>query len=230
MMHFAYPIVHQGQFAGCVRYLSLPPHQAPGTPYKLAYPRTPHLQAVHAAVQNLVPKRVEQLAQGTLGQVYERADQPVPSQGASLDLAYFLALIWCSRRLVLEACADFGDVWCTGELEVQGNTRSLKFVDQWGFDTKLTGFLAQAHDGDHLFFVPAANVDTQSQLKGPGARQAFSLLGNLAPYLEPQSNNIQFDKEWKYRSRNSSGTSPPTSRPHQTFWPRSMAVRTGSMS
>jgi hypothetical protein len=158
MMHFAYPNVHLHQFAGCVRYLSLPPHQVPGPPYRLANPRTPHLQVVHDAVQDLVPERTEQLLQGTLGEVYETADQDGVWQGATLDLAYFLALVRCSRQCVLEACADLGDVWCMGELNMLGDTWSLNAMDQSVFAAKLEGFLAQAHDGDRLFLVPAANV------------------------------------------------------------------------
>jgi hypothetical protein len=38
-IHIAYPNVHQGQFACCVRYLSLPPHQAPGPAYHQANPQ-----------------------------------------------------------------------------------------------------------------------------------------------------------------------------------------------
>jgi hypothetical protein len=47
MRHIAYPNVYQGQFVGCVRYLSLPPSQALGPPYQQANPRTPHLKMVH---------------------------------------------------------------------------------------------------------------------------------------------------------------------------------------
>jgi hypothetical protein len=156
MRHIAYPNVHQGQFACCVRYLSLPPHQAPGPSYHQANPRTPHLKVVHDAMQALVPERTDQLAQDTLGQVYERADQDGVWQGTSLDLAYFLALVRCSRPCVLEAYAGLGDVWCTGELDVLGDTWSLHAVDQPGFAAKLDGFLAQG--SDRLFLVPAANV------------------------------------------------------------------------
>jgi hypothetical protein len=123
MMHLAYPNVHLGQFEACARYLSLPPRQAPGPPYRLATPKTPHLKVVHDAMQALVPERGEQLDTGTLGQVYETADKEGAWQGASLDLAYLLALIRCSRPFVLEAFADLGDVWCTGEIDVLGGTR-----------------------------------------------------------------------------------------------------------
>ena len=163
MMHIAYPNVHLGQFVGCGRYLSLPPGQAPGEPYHPANPRTPNRQAVYDAVEALIPERGVQFAQGTLGQVYEKADKQGAWQGTSLDLAYLLALVRCSRQCVLEACMGLGDVWCTGEIGVLGDTRSLRAVDPLGFEAKLRGFLAQVHDGDRLFLVPAANVFFQWQ-------------------------------------------------------------------
>jgi hypothetical protein len=158
MMHFACPNVYQGQFAGCVRYLSLPPSQEPGLPYQEARPRTPHLPEVYDAMQALVPERAEQLDQGTLGQVYETADQVGGWQGTTLDFAYLLALVRCSRPLVPEACADLGDVWCIGEIGFLMDTPSLRAVDPLGFAAKLEGFLAQAHNGDRLLLVPSANV------------------------------------------------------------------------
>jgi hypothetical protein len=158
MMYFAYPNAHLGQFVGCVRYLSLPPHQTPDPSYHEAKPNTPDFEAVHTAVRDLVPERAEQLDQGTVGQVYEQADQVGGWGGATLDFAYLLALVRCSRPLVLEACADLGDVWCIGEIGFLMDTSSLRAVDPLGFAAKLEGFLAQAHNGDRLLLVPSANV------------------------------------------------------------------------
>src|SRR5262249_19307479 len=155
MMHLAYPNVKQTQFQACVRYLSLPQAQAPQPPYGLADPKTPNLTAVHHVVQEFVPERVDQLVQGTIAQVYEIADEPGAWQGSSLDLAYLLALIRCSRPFALETLADAGDVWCTGALGVLDGHPMLQGVDQPGFNAKLDGFLAQRHD--RLFLVPAAN-------------------------------------------------------------------------
>src|SRR5262249_33045198 len=118
VMHFAFPNVQENQqtrelvFRACVRYLSLPPGQAPEARYLLADPKTPDLHIIHDAVQALVPERVEQPVQG---QVYEVADMKGAWQGASLDLAYFLALIRCHRPCELDAVTDVGDIWCTGK-------------------------------------------------------------------------------------------------------------------
>jgi Novel STAND NTPase 1 len=155
MMHFTYPNAQRGQFQACVRFLSLPPAQAPDLPYEVADPRTPNKTDVFMAVEELVPERQEQVVQGTAAQVYEIADVPGPWQGASLDFAYLLALIRCSRPCILEALADAGDVWCTGELRMVEGRPMLRMVEQPSFDAKLTGFLAQPHD--RLFLVPAAN-------------------------------------------------------------------------
>ena len=155
MMHLAYPNVKQAQFQACVRYLSLPQSEAPQPPYGLADPKTPNLTAVHHVVQEFVPERVDQVVQGTIAQVYEIADAPGAWQGSSLDLAYLLALIRCSRPFALEALADTGDVWCTGALGVLDGHPMLQGVDQPGFNAKLDGFLAQRHD--RLFLVPTAN-------------------------------------------------------------------------
>src|SRR5262249_96607 len=157
MMHLAYPNVQQAQFQACVRYLSLPQSEAPPS-YGLADPRTPNLTAVHQAVQELVPERVEQLVQGKIAQVYEIADALGPWQGSSLDLAYLLALIRCSRPCTLEALADAGDVWCTGALGVLDGHTVLQGVEQTGFNAKVAGFLAQRRD--RLFLVPSANFTT----------------------------------------------------------------------
>jgi hypothetical protein len=160
-MHFAYPNVQENRqteesvFRACVRYLSLPQDQAPEASYMLADPKTPDLHVIHDAVQMLVPERVEQPVQG---QVYEVADTEGAWQGASLDLAYFLALIRCHRLCELDAVTDVGDVWCTGKMSSRGNPCPLEAVTPREFKAKLEGFLAQAHDRDRLFLVPAANV------------------------------------------------------------------------
>jgi hypothetical protein len=155
MMHLAYPNVKQAQFQACVRYLSFPQSQVPQPPYSLADPKTPNLTAVHHIVQELVPERVDQLLQVRIEQVYEIADASGVWQGSSLDLAYLLALIRCSRPLALEALADAGDVWCTGALGVLDGHPVLQGVVQTDFHAKLVGFLAQRRD--RLFLVPAAN-------------------------------------------------------------------------
>src|SRR5205823_8675301 len=118
-------------------------------------PITSNLTAVHHAVQEFVPERVDQIVQGTSAQVYQIADTQGPWQGPSLDLAYLLALIRCSRRLALEVLADAGDVWCTGMLGVLDGHPVLQGVGQPDFQAKLDGFLAQRHD--RLFLAPAAN-------------------------------------------------------------------------
>lgn len=117
MMHIAYPTVDtmvlKRPFWGCVRYRSLA--QDPGNPYCLAIAHSPNRVAVLAAVHTLIP---ESLLREPSARVYEIADVPGPSAGASLDFAYFLATIRCVRALRLEALQDAGDVWCTGAIAI----------------------------------------------------------------------------------------------------------------
>src|SRR5262245_36445965 len=160
-MHVAFPNVQETPhtrelvFRACVRYLSLPPDQAPEARYLLADPKTPDLHVIHDAVQALVPERVEQPVQG---QVYEMADTEGAWQGASLDLAYYLALIRCHRPCDLDDVTDVGDIWCTGKMSSRGDPCAVEGVTPREFKAKLEGFLAQEHDRDRLFLVPAANV------------------------------------------------------------------------
>jgi hypothetical protein len=155
-MHLAYPNVQEGQFRACVRYRSFPPDQASDLSYRPANPRTPNLRDIHTAAEVLVPERTGQVVQGTVAQVFELADAPGIWQGTSLDFAYLLAFIRCSRPLLLETLGGVGDVWCTGEIGIREGQPELRGVEQPGFDAKLAGFLAQPRD--RLFLVPSANV------------------------------------------------------------------------
>lgn len=158
MMHVAYPIVSDYAFRGCVRYLSLP--QAPGSSYtpaafELLRMQTSNATIIHMATLQLAPEWREQ---GYQSQVYEKPDVPdtdIP-KGDSLDLAYLLASIRCTRRLVLDALEDAGDLWCTGALALVDDQPVLRAVGEPGFTAKLQGFEVQTHD--RLFLVPAVNM------------------------------------------------------------------------
>ena len=125
-------------------------------------PRTPNSDILRDyVVPFLVPKRVKQLSTDShpdiLREVYERADREElgVGVGASLDFAYLLAVVWCSRSFTLEAYPDLGDVWCTGRIDFEADKPRLSSqIDIKAFDLKLEGFLEQTQGGDRLFFVP----------------------------------------------------------------------------
>ncbi|HEY5869424.1 MAG TPA: AAA family ATPase [Candidatus Tectomicrobia bacterium] len=155
-MDIAYPNIDPDcsppVFRACVRYASRA--EAPGAPYKLARPNTRNGSAIREGVRRLapawsdVPLAVE---------LYEKADVPGMYRGESQDLAYFLALIRCARRLVLEGLEAVGDLWCTGVVELAHHTPVFRQVEDLEFAAKLVGFLAQAPQ-DRIFLVPEANI------------------------------------------------------------------------
>jgi len=184
MMHLAYPNVRGTQFLGCVRYVSLSPALAPGTPYAPPplSPPTPNLELVRTAVQDLIAEWSALQDRNDAADVYQIADAGAGiGAGTSLDLAYLLSLIRCVRPLELEALGGAGDVWCTGALGYVVGEPVLQAVSQPQFDTKLTAFCQQAHrqhTPDRLFFVPSANVAAhQSKLCDQHHVRILSLAG-----------------------------------------------------
>jgi hypothetical protein len=156
MIHIAYPNIDPDTsppvFRACVRCVSRA--DAPGEPYQTARPNTPNGAAIREGVRRLVPA----WSDATLAvELYEKADTPGAYRGPSQDLAYFLALIRCVRRLVLDGLKDVGDLWCTGVIELSHHTPVLRQVQGPEFWAKLTGFLSQAPQ-DRIFLVPEANI------------------------------------------------------------------------
>lgn len=155
MIRFAYPNVDaaEGQFLGCGRYLYLPSGQQPLAGYtEVTAPPTPNLAAIRAPVTRLVRQPLQ-----SAGRIYESRDQPVPYQGTSLDLAYYLALIHQTWQLRIESPDTASDIWCTGAIECQNGPGRLQAVEAPAFDLKLEAFLAD-HNHDTLFLVPRANL------------------------------------------------------------------------
>ncbi len=155
-MHIAYPNIDPDTsppvFRACVRYVSQA--DGPGEPYETARPNTPNGSAIREGVRRLVPA----WSDATLAvELYEKVDAPGMYRGPSQDLAYFLALIRCVRRLVLDGLKDVGDLWCTGVIELADHTPVLRQVQGLEFWAKLTGFLSQAPQ-DRIFLVPEANI------------------------------------------------------------------------
>jgi hypothetical protein len=129
------------------------------------------------AVQFLVPERMPQY----LGQVYEYADKPGTWPGPSLEFAYLLALVRCSRSFRLEASADLGDVWCTGGIAFEGTPRLR--TEELELTAKLDGFLEQAHKCDRLFFVPSSSLNQSHYDKCLARRVDFFSLEQFRPVL-----------------------------------------------
>lgn len=153
MTHFAYPNIDaSGRFVGCGRYAALKDGLAPDENYRrVKQPNTPNITEIHEAALALAPT-----GDDIRRELCERRDVPdYPYQGASLDLAYLLALIYCKRPLKFAAAAH--DFWCTGVVAYPDASPILKPVDGAKFESKLKAFLA-ASTPETIFFAHEANV------------------------------------------------------------------------
>jgi len=124
--------------------------------YKIAAPRNSNVAKVVQIALILAPD-----SDKTNKYVYERGISE-EYEGNSLELAYLLALISRSRKLRLK---KFGDVWCTGSVDIKGLSEPfLKEVSSEGdaFIIKLENFLSQ--EESKLFILPVANISSYEAL------------------------------------------------------------------
>ncbi len=157
MLRFVYPNAAAEKFLGCGRYeVSFPNDKAGIEPVT---PDTPGIAEIHAAALKFAP------GLSHAGKViYETKDSPSEVyQGDSLDLAYFLAMIHCSRQADLPYKGNC-DIWCTGSIDIKGDGLPfLKTVDFGSFSIKLDAFLSEENH-DRLFIIPAGNVEQKHKI------------------------------------------------------------------
>ncbi len=148
MVHFAYPNVRSSKFIGCGRYTSCA--EKPGDSYEDAEPDSQNIGEIREAELILAP------GQSCSKHVYETKDQLDKLYiGNSLDLAYLLSRISCSRKI--RPYMTNSDIWCTGSLGLKDERPILKPVTHGDFDIKLKAFLLEDNT-DTLFIVPEANL------------------------------------------------------------------------
>lgn len=156
MIRFAYPNVDEpnGRFLGCGRYQACPSDQVPQG-YKVANPDIVNLTKIMTAASQLAPGPSDSI-------VCEFKDNAaLPYRGDSLDLAYFLAVVSCTRRLRWDRTSELHDIWCTGVIDiVDGKRPFLNAVKQRGFDLKLEAFLSKSNR-DTFFIVPLPNITSK---------------------------------------------------------------------
>jgi len=160
MIHFAFPNVNhmKGLFIGCNRYAvfkseSLSHEDLSKKKYAAAAPLSMNLSEVIEAASILTNN-----ASNMEYQIFEKKDKSEQYIGDSLDLAYLLSLVRCSKELNKELINNLkGDIWCTGCIDLKGTEPLLKSVDRDGFKIKLNAFLSQ-NNYDQLFICPDANL------------------------------------------------------------------------
>ncbi|MDM8555819.1 AAA-like domain-containing protein [Desulfococcaceae bacterium HSG7] len=159
MVHFAYPNAVFKEFLGCGRFEASLQGKYPGI--EPVTPDTPGIAEVQAAASRFAPE-----SPGVEIAVYEIKDRTDKIyQGASLELAYMLALINCSRPLDIDRHKNCSDIWCTGSINIKGDTLPfLKEVDFQSFDIKLDAFLSE-NNADNLFVIPAGNVQQKHKIR-----------------------------------------------------------------
>ncbi len=155
--HFAYPNVlpRSNIYIGCGRYAVFPPEKEPDKAYRevLEAPMTPNRNLLARAIQLLAAERYH--SRNRLFHIQDQTEHIY--QGDSLDLAWLLAQIHCSRDL----CRTVnGDIWCTGILDLDKDGVHLLGVNHDGFCLKLEAFLDRANT-DMLFIVPLANINSR---------------------------------------------------------------------
>lgn len=154
MIRFAYPNVDGSYcFIGCGRYAVFSENEQPGNGYAIVRrPNTSDIEEIRETALQLAP--THETLRRFIYEIKDRVEQPY--QGASLDLAYLLALIHCSLPSNFPESSQ--DIWCTGRISHHENRPILKSVDQEMFDIKLKAFLT-AENPDRVFIVPEANFD-----------------------------------------------------------------------
>ncbi len=157
--HFAYPNVlpRKKTFIGCGRYTVFADGEKVDSTYNEVQgaPLTPNKSNLKRAVQLLAAESYD-----SAKNLYHQQDNLEETyQGDSLDLAWFLAHILRARKIKHTPVTD---IWCTGVIQVDGSGPHLMDVDPTGFALKLAAFLDK-RNGDKLFIVPLANLDSKAQ-------------------------------------------------------------------
>src|SRR5438067_1305765 len=108
VIRFAYPTVKREDYSGCGRYEVLPRGPVPQG-YSVADPDPGEISVITSAAALLTPE-----ASNAEYEIYEIKDrEDVLARGASLGLAYLLALISRVRRLRLDRLSEAHDIWAT---------------------------------------------------------------------------------------------------------------------
>jgi len=152
MRHFAFPNVEvlNRAFIGCGRYTAA--FDVPGDGYHLPASIIINKATVEQAVLFLTSET------GMRGKsIYEKKDRLDKKYvGDSMHLAYFLALLHCSRSL---QHAWQTDIWCTGSIMIADGDHPV--LQEAGYEEeftlKLAAFLAESNP-DTLFLTPAGNI------------------------------------------------------------------------
>ncbi|NJL60305.1 MAG: hypothetical protein HC887_12400 [Desulfobacteraceae bacterium] len=151
-IHFAYPNVMPPNFIGCGRFAVLKQGNALPPDYCKAVFNTPNKKIVNRAISLLAPDAFR--SDRVICEIRDEPDQNY--RGDSMDLAYLLSFIRCSRKLRFENDSQAGDLWCTGMIGMEGAIPILEGVDQHGFDLKLKHFLSEETE-DQIFILPIIN-------------------------------------------------------------------------
>ena len=155
MIRFAFPNVEilNGEFIGCGRYFAAaePPEFPCSPPVSVIINKATVIRALSLLVSE---------GGSAAKRVYEQKDRNDKKYvGESMHLAYFLALLNCSRNVRDQDWPH--DIWCTGSITIaDGKHPILQEVGhEHEFRLKLKAFLDAAQP-EPLFLVPAANVQT----------------------------------------------------------------------
>ncbi len=151
---FVYPNadIRNERFIGCGRLAGFRVDEEPEDGYEIPDFDSSELGHVSEAASILVRESVDSNCY-----ICEKKDDPSEDyRGDSLDLAYLLATISCSRTLTLRLSNR--DIWCTGCIEIAGATPLLQRVFSEPFRVKLEAFLSN-DNLDPLFIVPDVNID-----------------------------------------------------------------------
>ena len=155
MIRFAFPNVEilNGEFIGCGRYCAAaaPPESSYAPPVSVIINKATVTRALSLLIYE---------DGSTEKRVYERKDRRDKKYvGESMHLAYFFALLNCSR--IFRHGNRFGDMWCTGSIAIaDGKHPVLQEVGhEHEFRLKLEAFLHKDQQ-DRLFLVPAINFQT----------------------------------------------------------------------
>lgn len=152
MIRFVYPNVSgNDEFIGCGRYLTISPDNPNIDEKEPADPQVRGLAKISSGVHILAPESDE-----SEQEVYEDKDSSSSFRGDSLGLAYLLALIKRSRITIWEPTDQIIDIWCTGTIDVVGNSPQVGEVFPNQFAVKIEAFFADSNDT--LFIVPFVNL------------------------------------------------------------------------
>ncbi|WP_207680914.1 hypothetical protein [Desulfonema magnum] len=142
---------------------------------------------LHSVVSHFTPKSI-----GSKKILYEKKDKDETYQGDSLHLAYLLANVSCSRKLLQKNRK--GDIWCTGFIGRGVSGPDLLSVNQDSFKLKLDAFL---NENDGLFIVPSQNITPSIE---DALKERDADLLNLEQ-VEKLSDSFAFEKKTILRVR-----------------------------